>query len=226
MKRNVYQRTKQRLVDWLYGVETDEFGNPLRVNPSNTYDFDDDGDCEAADSTWSTYSILGCSPDWADDVIDTTNKFKVGQTVFVRFKTENIAAAYFHMAVFSQQTQITEGFHIAARRSTDSNHDEIFSGTVLISAEITEAFDEWFAKYSARVVDLERTLPIVREGDQISGIAVAFHGKTRRNEVPDDELFKEWLWINENCDGKVVATQKCWVFEDQTDAVKYKLTSF
>jgi hypothetical protein len=55
---------------------------------------------------------------------------------------------------------------------------------------------------------------------------VGFAGKLKRDKVPDDTLFKEWLWIVENCDGQVIASHKCWVFSDNSDAVKYKLTNF
>lgn len=225
MKRNVFQRTKIKIVDWFCGVETDIWGNPVSNYPNQPTD-DDDGDCDDAGSSWSTYSMLGFEPDWAEEVVDTTNRFQVGQTVHVVFKIENIAAAYLHMAMFTQQTGIKEGYHIAVRRYTDSSHDEQFTGTVMVSDAIKPAFDEWFATYTKRVTELERVLPVVVEGDEITGIAVEFKGRTRRKDVPDDKLFQEWLWINENCEGKVVATQKCWIFSDQTDAVKYKLTNF
>jgi hypothetical protein len=219
MKRNVFKRTKDAISNWYFGVDEEDENNSVF---GDSYD----DDCCESDRSWGVYALLKTEPDWAEEVEDKTNNFKVGQTVQAVLRSEDAGALYFHMAVFMEQAGINDGFHIAVRRYTDKSHDECFSGVVMVSDTVKPVFDEWMEKYSKFVTDFERALPIIREGDEISGTAVGFAGKLKRDKVPDDTLFKEWLWIVENCDVQVIASHKCWVFSDNSDAVKYKLTNF
>jgi hypothetical protein len=217
MKRNVFQRTKQHITDWFYGVDPDYITGASS---------DDDDCCESGDSGFSLYSMIGSEPDWAETVIEGTNNFKLGDHATVTLKTDEVIGAIFHLAVFLQVHNIRHGYHIAVRRYDDSSHDTHYSAAVLFNEEVKEIYEQWLTTYSTKVRDFERALPIIQEGDVINGTAIAFKGKTRRDSCPDDKLFNEWLWIVENCEGQVYASNKCWIFEDNTDAIKYKLTMF
>jgi hypothetical protein len=221
MRQNVFQRTKRRISDWYFGVDPDA---ELTRYSSNSHD--DDECCVSGESSFSLYSMIGSEPDWAESVLTGTNKFKVGDNVTAVLKTNDALGSFFHIAAFLHMTSVNHGYHIAVNKYEDNQHDDHFSAVVLISDEVKPRYEEWLETYSKHVRDFERALPIIQEGDEIIGTAVSFKGRARRDSCPDDILFNEWMWIMENCDGRVFASNKCWIFEDTTDAVKYKLARF
>jgi hypothetical protein len=220
MRQNVFQRTKRRIVDWYCGIDYDDG----RITATN-HDSDDDC-CAVGGNSFSLYAMLGTEPDWAETVLTGTNKFKVGDKITAVLKTDEALGSFFHMAAFIQMTGVHHGYHISVNKYEDQLNDDHFPSVVLISDEIKPQYDEWMESYSKRVRDFERALPVIQEGDEVTGTAISFKGIIRRESCPDDTLFNEWMWIMENCDGRVVASNKCWIFEDTTDAVKYKLARF
>jgi hypothetical protein len=224
MRQNVFQRTKKKIVDWYCGIDMDEYGNI--VDDNRILSYDDSDACENGGNSFSLYSMIGSEPDWASTVANGTNKFKLGDKVTAVLKTDEAIGSFFHIAAFLHLTGVNHGYHIAVNKYEDQQHDDHFSAVVLISDEIKPQYDEWMETYGKRVRDFERALPVIQEGDEVTGTAVTFKGRVRRESCPDDLLFNEWMWIMENCDGRVFASSKCWIFEDNTDAIKYKLARF
>jgi hypothetical protein len=226
MRRNVFQRTKKKIVDWYCGIDMDEYGNIINDTLERIQSVGDDEEGCVSGSSFSLYSMLGSGPDWADAVMTGTNKFKIGDKVTAVLKTDDAIGSFFHLASFLHLADVNHGYHIAVNKYEDKQSDDHFSAVVLISDEIKPQYEEWMLTYGKRVRDFERALPVIQEGDEVTGTAVTFKGRLRRDSCPDDLLFNEWMWIVENCDGQVFASSKCWIFEDSTDAIKYKLARF
>ena len=97
------------------------------------------------------------------------------------------------------------------------------------SSESLSVYKEWESNYLARFApSYERELlPSMPNSFTIRGTAFDHNGIHYNNLKKYVELlppsFDPWIWIVENCKGKVFVTDKSFIFENDEDAVLYKL---
>lgn len=117
--------------------------------------------------------------------------------------------------------------------------DEIkhWAGRLLFNDRDFAVFAEWLEEYKARFgpdYDFKSLLPIINDSERVAGVFVEHNldFTPRRGhpehegkylELPEDELFDEWLWILNNTTGQIRCTARHWVFESDSDAMMYKL---
>jgi hypothetical protein len=238
MRRNILIRTKDLLADWILGVEEDDDGprpskissttakskpkNPRRPRRRSSNSIGcDEGDSES----FGTYSMLGAEPDWAVACNLACNQFDVGSHCSVVF-AGNVKAAFLQTALFASTLDDSNSyFHIAVRKyEMPSTYENGFHATIMVDDCIKEQFLEWQQQYK-RFNPGDKMLPLVVDGEQISGTSIAFKGQLTNNKCPDDDMFEEINWILNNTHGVVRCTETCWIFEDAQDALMFKLVN-
>jgi hypothetical protein len=102
-------------------------------------------------------------------------------------------------------------------------------GFVYGVADSLEAFKKWEANYLARFAPTREgeLLPSLPNSFNIRGTAFDHNGilynENKKYLELKPESFKPWIWIVQNCKGKVFVTDKSFIFEDDHDAVLFKL---
>lgn len=90
-------------------------------------------------------------------------------------------------------------------------------------------FKEWEKSYLARFApsNERELLPSLPNSYRISGTAFdhkgIYYNQNKRYLELTIQSFPTWIWIVQNCKGKVFITDRSFIFEDDQDAVLFKL---
>lgn len=157
-----------------------------------------------------------------------------GDTVVIAMTVEMSTPNYHHLQIWQSSGAMTPDRYKIVTETTgkhiNPNTFEMdFSNVAMLLVKDEEArdeFNEWWIKYSERFSGLEHeTFLPVPSNNFISGYMVQHANITAPvMQVPSPISYKdEWAFIVANCPGKVYWTITHWIFEDQNDAVMFKL---
>jgi hypothetical protein len=128
---------------------------------------------------------------------------------------------------------------ITIRENMDLNtFDRWYLGILLLpEGPDAQEFKTWWDAYlerfgiSKETLDAKNTdiFPELNTGDMLEGIICKHSGMKYVERLdfwnPGKAMFEEWCWIVKHCIGKVWVTPTHFIFEDQADAVLYKLSN-
>jgi hypothetical protein len=178
------------------------------------------------------------SDEWPLDIIDGEAKPKIAVNMDAR-------AFMFHISTWAIVTgRRQRNLCVSIRNMRDNNFNILYKGILLLpEGEEYEAFQLWWKEYVERFglqflndppkdgkygePQTVEIFPEIPDSFTLEGTAFNHEGMTYipKSEFwnPSNELFKQWCWIVENCKGKVWVTSKHFIFEDNADAVLFKL---
>lgn len=152
----------------------------------------------------------------------------------------NARAFMFHVSVWATVNEKNvRDLCISIRETLDPNtYNRWYTGILLLpEGEEADAFHTWWNDYVQRV-GFDKALldtaeqgifPQLNIGDMISGSVCTHRGMHYSERIeawnPEKQLFDQWCWIVEKCQGKVWVTPSHFIFEEPTDAVLYKLSN-
>lgn len=196
----------------------------------------DDGDeCCLADSdsenraAVSPYNVYGCDPDWCEMFSKEVTPYAPGKRLVAVIDLD-LRALYLHIATWVEITKPNINWTISSYRQED-DEDIWFRGILLVPDESFEEVNAWFQAYFARIgnYDVKTAFPKIKAGEAITGTPVhikgEFHNRRGDGRVPRQNLFEEWCWIIENCQGNIHIINDMWFFENNTEAVMFTLTN-
>jgi hypothetical protein len=157
-----------------------------------------------------------------------------GSTVIVAMTVELDSPKYQHLEIWQESNAMSpDRYKIVSenfRGQMDHTSFEMhYRGNMVLLVKDQEAlkeFNDWWSHYSDRFDGMEHEdyLPTPKN-NFISGYMVQhLHTGSPVITMPHPKkLKKDWIFIINNCPGKVYWTITHWIFEDQNDAVMYKL---
>jgi hypothetical protein len=176
--------------------------------------------------------------DWPIAIIDGDNKPKIALKMDAR-------AFMFHVSTWAIVTgRRQRNLCVSIRGIRDLHFNVVNNGFLLLpEGEEYDSFQLWWKAYVERfrleylhdpitdnnVNELPHIaiFPEMPDSYVLDGTAFNHEGMDYIPKIecwlPSNRLFKQWCWIVENCKGHVWVTQNQFIFEDNSDAVLFKL---
>jgi hypothetical protein len=220
MRRNVLQRTYEKIRDWALGVDEDEIENSELSNSlvisMKSFKFNFTNDCKA--NPWAEFG--GLEFDWVKAIPSGPLH---GQTM-IPVVTLHLRPLLSHLAVWIAAERITEGWTVMVDHNGDEkNPNGHYNGTFFVnSEELKQQFLTWWNVYSKRFPDINMSIPQLKDGMRLDGLLVKSRGLY--SGFISDEQHAEWRWIVENCGPAYIVNNDYWLFTEDSDAVLYKLS--
>jgi hypothetical protein len=141
----------------------------------------------------------------------------------------------FHLKVWHKAHADINDFGIFVEYSANlrqsSQQEQSMVRFMFNSQEHCQDFKTWWDSYTKRFQDQSWSadcLPIVKQSPHVRGTLLQFESDTvdplNRSAMPNERLTESWLWIIQHCQDRVWRVgNEFWVFENERDAVAFKL---
>jgi hypothetical protein len=121
------------------------------------------------------------------------------------------------------------GFHVIDINDYTANWEGTYYGSFYGPTAMLDEFEAWERKYQERFpTSGKELLPTLPESYILSGTNIAHSGIANDSAFGtldvNNLILAKWQWIMQNCNGRVWVTNRSFIFEDDSDAVLYKLT--